>query len=395
MKKLLSLAAALLLAFFVFPASALAVSDQRVYAHGMNYLRDPKNGRSYLIWSDAYKSGVLGNGSWTHDVFFRRISISSPSTGGKRKLIGAHEAQEPASAAAAGDGRIIVSFEDGNDAGSYTLAQRYAVYDKDLRVIKRYPSTIAMGGHSGHASATKDRFVVFWNDGWIDGGGSDGLGTGDDLYVTSLKTNGRGKRTIPVSVGKNRDWWPLAASSGSRTLLVWQRYAGDSCTHLCWALFDPKKCRLVKTSGPDGLRAVHELSNMDMRYYTYAVTWLPGTERFLINATELTGGKKSGVLLLFDKKGGFISKTGGFPAFVRESAPAVKTRGSGDLLCFPSDPSGAFFVKADKSGVSLQRTAAGSYKWSYRGTSGFFGRGNKAYFASLGKRRVDLLSFKG
>ena len=50
-----------------------ADDDQRQYALGINFLTSPVNGKSYLIWSDAYDSGVTDDGDWTHDVFFQQV----------------------------------------------------------------------------------------------------------------------------------------------------------------------------------------------------------------------------------------------------------------------------------------------------------------------------------
>ena len=201
-----------------------ADDDQRQYAHGINFLTSPVNGKSFLIWSDAYDSGVTDDGDWTHDVFFQQVDKDKLSLSNKRLLIKADEAQEPASASTAGDGSIIVSFEDGNNAGDYTLCQRYAIYDQNMKVVKKYPQLIAMGGHSGHCASTKNRHVVFWCEDWVDGGGVDNLGSGKNVYVTTMTTGGKKVTQIPVSAGNDtRDWWPLAAASSSKVFLLWQR----------------------------------------------------------------------------------------------------------------------------------------------------------------------------
>ena len=56
-----------------------ADDDQRQYAHGINFLTSPVNGKSFLIWSDAYDSGVTDDGDWTHDVFFQQVDKDKPS----------------------------------------------------------------------------------------------------------------------------------------------------------------------------------------------------------------------------------------------------------------------------------------------------------------------------
>lgn len=115
---------------------AASSRDAREDAHGMNYVVDPATDQSYLIWSDEYNSGTRSDGSWTHDVYYQSIDINSPkiaSNANKLTLISAPEAQEPVSASFSKSGRLIVTFEDGNKAGKYTLAQRYAIYKSQLK----------------------------------------------------------------------------------------------------------------------------------------------------------------------------------------------------------------------------------------------------------------------
>ena len=128
--------------------------DQRQYAHGISYVENPVSHKSCIIWSDACKNGIDDDGNWTHDVYRMSLNMDKPKVHHAKRIIKAEEAQEPASASCTDDGNMIVTFEDGNDAGDYDLAQRYAIYDKRMKKIKKYPATIALGGHSGHAAIT-------------------------------------------------------------------------------------------------------------------------------------------------------------------------------------------------------------------------------------------------
>lgn len=368
--------------------------DLREYAHGMNVVKNPVTGKSCMIWSDSYDSGTLDDGSWTHDVFFQPLDPTHPALTKKLTLISAREAQEPASASAAGDGGMIVTFEDGNDSGDAEVSQRYALYDAHGKVIKAYPQTIRVGGHSGHASSTRNRHVVFWSEGWVDGGGVDNLGTGDDVWVTSMKTDGSGLKTIPVAVGDDsRDWWPMTASSNTRSLLVWQRYVnGKTYAKLCCALFDPVKNQLlpIRQSTKAAAATVQTIQNLNLRYYTFGVTWLPRQQRFLIHATRSDGG---GTLLLVNEQGTVTARKETLPAFVRESAPALTETADGTELCFPLSPSGAEFVRIKGDAIHPEKRVSGSYRWTYCGTAGFFRNPKTACFVTLGTDSRHLIGF--
>ena len=369
-----------------------ADDDQRQYAHGINFLTSPVNGKSYLIWSDAYDSGVTDDGDWTHDVFFQQVDKDKPSLSNKRLLIKADEAQEPASASTAGDGSIIVSFEDGNNAGDYTLCQRYAIYDQNMKVIKKYPQLIAMGGHSGHCASTKNRHVVFWCEDWVDGGGVDNLGSGKNVYVTTMTTGGKKVTQIPVSAGNDtRDWWPLAAASSSKVFLLWQRFVpGETYSHICYALLDPVSNKLLSVPGAEDRQdsCIQVISDIKAAYYTYQVTYLESTDQFLV---AVTNQDQTGTLLLFSGKGILLQEKDDLPAFVRESAPAIKYGSGTAELCYPRSPSGAFFVTVKNDQISKAGISKGNYNWSYQGTCGFYDSDGKACFYTLGSKKRYLI----
>jgi len=378
--------------------SASAAADQREQAHGMNYVCDPVTGASFLIWSDEYRSGSTKNGNWTHDVFYQPIDPDHPQITAKKTLVRAEEAQEPASASFAADGSLMVTFEDGNDPHSYTLAQRYGIYksEKDkaaapaaalAAVVKYDPekTVIGWGGHSGHCSSTKTRHVVFWNEGWVDGGGVGGLGSGDDVWVTSMKTDGTGVMKHKVAVGsRTRDWWPVTASSSDRSLLVWQRYVKKhKYSHICFAVYDPVKNRIIKK----------RLLKYKARYYSFNAVYLKDIDRYAVNIA-LNNGK--GVLLLVSDSGRIVSKRTVTPGFTRETAPAVCTgKTKYAVLCYPALSRKIMYFRISKKHISRPyRCSSHGYKWPYRGTSGFFNTGmTKVTFASLGSRAVILKSY--
>jgi len=118
--------------------SAKRPVDPRSYQHGIDFVPLP-DGTYYLIWSSSGNppTGALPDGSWPHDIYYSRIDPAHPSIK-PVKFISKPEAQEPASAAISTDDHIMITMEDGWNA-RLTIAQRYGVYDKDLKPILPYP----------------------------------------------------------------------------------------------------------------------------------------------------------------------------------------------------------------------------------------------------------------
>ncbi len=364
--------------------------DLRQYAHGISYVKDPYTEKSYLIWSDACKLGIASDGSWTHDVYRAKINLNNPKIGGVKRIVKADEAQEPSSASYSSDGKMIVTFEDGNDAGDFELAQRFVLYGKHMKRIKKYPSDIALGGHSGHAASTDDHHVVFWSEGWVDGGGVDNLGTGDDVYVTSMDSDGDHMVTIPVAKSEStRDWWPILAASDSKALLVWQRYVvGETYSRLCYALYDPDKRQLEKVSGNS---VVEELKDINVRYYTYNVSYLKHRGIFVINLTTTSG---EGMIILIDRNGTIIKKIRGLEAFVREAAPAISDD-SEEKMYFPVNRSEVQEITFDKDYSVKTGLHKCDFNWCESGTAGFIDNDGNVWFGVLDtehfkKRRKTL-----
>ncbi len=377
-------------------ASGTAYADEedlRQYAHGISYVKDPYTEKSYLIWSDAFKKGVPSDGSWTHDVYRAKINLNNPKIHGTKRIVKADEAQEPSSASYSSNGNLIVTFEDGNDAGDYELAQRFVLYGKNMKRIKKYPSDIALGGHSGHAASTEDHHVVFWSEGWVDGGGVDNLGTGDDVYVTSMDSDGDDMVTVPVAKSETtRDWWPMLASSESKSLLVWQRYVdGETYSRLCYALYDPDKGQLEKVSENS---TVAVLDDLNVRYYTYNVSYLKHRGVFVVNLTTTSG---EGVILLIDKSGNIIKKIRGLEAFVREAVPAI----SDDVyekMYYPVNRNEVQEIIFDKDFAAKTSLHKCDFNWCESGMAGFIDNNGNIWFAALdtehfkkGKKTVKLV----
>src|SRR5207244_3663961 len=122
---------------------------------------------------------------WQHDVYYSWLNPARPVLD-VQTLAADDEAQEPASAAINSRGRILMSCEDGDG----DINQRAGLWDAALNPIRAYPFTIRDGGHSGHVAALGDKFLVLYSEGWIDGGGVDNLGTGDDVWARIVDNDG-------------------------------------------------------------------------------------------------------------------------------------------------------------------------------------------------------------
>jgi len=322
--------------------------DPRQYQHGASVVELPGQ-PPLLIWSSSGlpPKGAEPDGSWSHDVYVARFD--TPIVYGvpqdARALIAKPEAQEPASSAVNNAGRLMITMEDGWNARN-EVAQRYGVYDAALKPVRGYPQMVEDGGHSGHVAAAGERFVVFYSTEWVDGGGVNNLGSGRDVRVRVYDGDGRLQHSTPIGVGQ-RDWWPMLASSPTRSLLVWQRFVpGALHARLFAAVYDPQQGKL--------LGAPFELLH-DVGYYRYQVAWLPAAGRFVLAATRING---EGRAWLIDPDGRREAQLGCLPPPQREGSPVV----DGKRLALPLGDGGALLLnvatdKLDAVGRSAARPA--------------------------------------
>ena len=396
------LSVTVLLNFASYGLRIYAKEDDRKSAHGLSIINNPVNGKMFLIWADNY-GGDSEKEAWEHDIYYKELTenISEEDINSAKKLlIKANEAQEPASASVSGDGKIIITFEDGDNAGDSELAQRYAVYDENMNVIKEYPCTIALGGHSGHAASTDNRHVVFWSEGWVDGGGVDNLGSGDDVWITALTTDGDILSTKKIAVGeKTRDWWPMVAASKKKVLLLWQRFIKDEkYASLCTAVYDPVKNDFVGKNGKKtGYTKPHIIKGTKTSYYNYNAVWSEVLDVFVVNYTDSAG---TGKILLIDENGKIkktIGKNAELPSFVREALPAYIAGNRKVKLIYPSSKNEYFMITIKKIKVkgkenfkikiSKEKKLA---EWGYRGIVGVGIEKGKRFFIYLDKNRVRI-----
>lgn len=296
----------------VVAVPAPGLGDERRFMHGIGWA-SAGDDKSWVFFSSSGlpPRGANRDGSWPHDVYVGAWSPTQKHLSGVHIFISRPEAQEPVSIAQNTHGNIFVTFEDGWNTPN-EVSQRYGVYRSNLSPIKPYPNDVLSGGHSGHVAAVGDRFVVFYSEGWVDGGGVDNLGTGKGVYVKVYDSAGKLLRHENVAAHV-REWWPMIAGSSTKALLVWQKYIpGELVAQLEFAVYDPESGKLERPEGGVDVARV--------QYYTYAAAWVPAVSRFVIEAT-LENGRTS--ILEIDEAGHVTAKLECLPASVRESSIAV------------------------------------------------------------------------
>lgn len=350
------------------PTLALAgTPDPRQYMHGIGAVPAAAANTFNVFFSASGlpPRGADRNGSWPHDVYVAQWHADTGVLDAPRIFIQKPEAQEPVTVARNRAGQVMVSFEDGWNT-TENVTQRYGIYNTALRPIKPYPQQVESGGHSGHITAVGDRFVVFYSDGWINGGGVDNLGSGNGVYVKVY--DGHGRRLHDVNIAdERREWWPMIAGGNTHALLAWQQFVpGQTEANLKIAVFDPVSGRVT------GEQLLHK----HLQYYTYSVTWLPAVERFLLVGVA----KGNGFADLIDSTGKVRASISCMPATVREAGIAVNQStaytpaADGRLLQFEAGPdsltlSGTLMNADGKpvqwrpvGSIGLQRTS-GSLDW--------------------------------
>jgi hypothetical protein len=171
-------------------AASAPTGDLRAYMHGIGAVSDAQGVTTVFFSSSGLPPRGAGRDrNWTHDVYVARWTPQQPKLDRPRVFISRPEAQEPVSVAQNDTGRVMVSFEDGWNTPN-EVSQRYGVYTADLKDVKPYPNDVLSGGHSGHVAAVGSRFVVFYSNDWVNGGGVDNLGTGNGVYVKTYDADG-------------------------------------------------------------------------------------------------------------------------------------------------------------------------------------------------------------
>ena len=347
--------------------------DPRSYQHGVDFIKR-SDGSYVLVWSSSGNPplGVDLNGEWRHDVYYSIIDPNYPLIT-PVKLISYPYAQEPVSSAINPNGHIMITMEDSWRAQN-ELSQTYAVYDENLNPIKPYQNKVFEGGHSGHVSSVGNNFIVFYSEGWVDGGGVDNLGSGDDVLLNLYDSDGELIETKDVAVGDaDRDWWPLVTGSNRHALLAWQRFVeGKTSSILMLAVYDPLTNEWVK--------AANEIAE-EVKYYTYDIEYLDTIDRFLVSGSYENGG---GFSFLLSQEGDIISKNLALPSIVREAQPALKNMDNGTVkVVYPTMPNQLAVLSVSRSSIILEDVISVDHDWSIAGIDGIFLRDNAMYFVSL------------
>ncbi|WP_156992474.1 PQQ-binding-like beta-propeller repeat protein [Paraburkholderia oxyphila] len=352
----------------VVAVPALGLGDERRFMHGIGWA-SAGGDKSWVFFSSSGlpPRGANRDGSWPHDVYVGAWSPGHPRLAGVHIFISRPEAQEPVSVAQNTQGNIFVSFEDGWNTPN-EVSQRYGVYRSNLAPIKPYPNDVESGGHSGHVAAVGERFVVFYSEDWVDGGGVDNLGTGNGVYVKVYDGSGKLLRHENVAVHV-REWWPMIAGSSTKALLVWQKYIpGEIVAQLEFAVYDPVSGKLERPE--DGVNVFR------VQYYTYAAAWVPAANRFVLEAT-LDNGRTS--ILLIDEAGHVTAKLECLPASVRESSIAV----DGNVAYVPTRDGRLMALALTGSTIDLHGMMRAPFAWGNTGAIGIpYGPGT-VHFVSL------------
>ena len=358
---------------FDIPAPVSSYTDPRSYQHGIDFLKLP-DGNYILIWSSSGipPAGEDSNGEWSHDIYYSKIYLQNPYIE-PIGIILSPGAQEPASSDISQNGHIMITMEDSYQAKN-NLAQTFAVFDKNMDPIKEYQNIVYDGGHSGHVASVGNNFVVFYSDEWIDGGGVDNLGSGDDVLLKVYDSTGKLGNEKDVAVGETtRDWWPMIAGSNDTALLLWQQFVDDETySILMYSIYNPANNEWVKEA---------DVLFTDLKYYTYDAQYIQELNYFLISGTSEFG---KGFSFLLSTTGEVVAQNIFLPPIVREAQPAIwKVAENQYKAVFPVDPTGFMILSISSSEIVLEKEISNSYRWTYAGTDGIFLDKDSVYFVSL------------
>ena len=364
----------LLCAALAMPVAGLAgdqAEDHRAWQHGVDLIR--VGGRLLAVWGSAGNppKSNLG-GDWPHDVYYAWLDNESEAIR-PQVLVALPEAQEPPSTAINASGTILMTAEDGEGG----INQKAGMWDSSLRVRRPWPMMIRRGGHSGHAAAMGDRFLVAYSEGWVEGGGFLDLGTGKDIYARTVENDGRLGREIRIAVDRDRrhrDGWPLVAASDRNWLVVWQRYPELSL-----------QAALIDASGKVAARR-KIAEGMPIRY-AYDVEYAPRLASYVVAGSSGEGGFVS----LVSRAGDIVTTRHGLPPMASESRIVLRQDGTHVIGVYPIRPHGIAVVRISAEAVELVKVIEHPYPWDYSGTTGAFTATDRVLFVTLSTGGIRLI----
>jgi hypothetical protein len=352
--------------------AAEAPEDHRAWQHGVDLIRVGE--KLLLVWgSPGNPPRANPGGDWQHDVYYAWLDPATASATTliePRVLVARPEAQEPPSVAINSRGTILMTSEDGEDG----INQRAGLWDSRLQVLRPYPFEIRRGGHSGHVAAMGERFLVTYGEGWVDGGGWFGRGTGRDIYARVVGNDGQRGREFSIARGQ-RDGWPLVAAAGRNALVVWQRYPGMTL-----------HSRLVDATGV--VATSRQLAaGMPLRY-AYTVESAPRAGFYVVAGSS----GSDGFVTLLNLRGEVIRTRGGLPPLASESRIVLREDGAAVIGVYPVRPRGFAVVHISAVGIELVRLIDHPHEWDYTGTTGVFVAPARLLFATLSTAGLRLIA---
>jgi hypothetical protein len=353
-------------------ACASAADDHRASQHGIDLLR--VEGKLLAVWGSAGDPPRPSpGGDWQHDIYYAWIGASAGAVE-PRILVSLPEAQEPPSTAINAKGTILVTSEDGNGG----INQNAGLWDSAMRVRRKYPFVIRRGGHSGHAAAMGERFLVAYGEGWVKGGGWNGLGTGENVFARIVEDDGglgREAKLTPGRLPNPRDGWPLVAGSDRNWLVVWQRYPGMTL-----------QSALIDATGNVARRG-QIIGGLPLRY-AYGVEYSPALSAYVVAGTS--AGK--GFVALIGVTGELLRIQTGLPAMASESRIVLGRDGAQLIAAYPVDPRGIALLHLSARDIALIKVVDHPHEWDYAGTAGIFVAPGQALFATLTTAGMKLIS---
>jgi hypothetical protein len=350
-------------------------ADHRAWQHGIDLI--PVGGRLLVVWgSPGNPPRANPGGRWQHDIYYAWLN---PGTAHEtaavepRILVSRPEAQEPPSAAINAGGTILITAEDGNRG----INQQAGLWDSSLQALRRYPFLIRRGGHSGHVASMGERFLIVYGEGWVNGGGWQGRGTGKNVFARVAAKDGKLGREVRLNaqgVPVPRNSWPLVAGSERNWLAVWQSHPAIEL-----------QSALVAASGKVVARN-RIIGGLPLRY-AYAVEYSRSLGAYVIAGSSGEGGFVS----LVNLRGEVVKTQTGLPPMAAESRLILGSDGAEVIGVYPVRPRGIAVVRLSANSVDLEGLVDHPYAWDYTGTTGIFVAPRRVLFVTLSKAGLQRI----